>query len=87
MKKQAPNKYVQWAILYGLFTIGFIALLVIAGDEDPRHPVSDAYFFGVKGAAAAVAYACYRIGRYLHSLGLLPEWDKQSAEEGEDLYD
>lgn len=81
---KAPHKYVQWAIVSALFGVGFLAFMVIAGDDDPANPLPLGKWFLIKAVAAAVAYACYRVGWFLYSLGLLPVMDIYLTEE-EDL--
>lgn len=81
---KAPHKYVQWAIVTALFGVGFLALMVIAGDDEPANPLPLGEWFLIKAVAAAVCYACYRVGRFLYSLGLLPVMDIDMDEE-EDL--
>lgn len=83
---KAPHKYVQWAIISALFGIGIIAFFVAAGEDDPANPLSFGDWLMVKGGAVAVVYACYRVGRYLHSLGLLPVADADLTKE-EDYYE
>lgn len=81
---KAPHKYVQWSIVSALFGVGFLAFMVIAGDDDPANPLPLGKWFLIKAVAAAVVYACYRVGRFLYSLGLLPVMDIYLTEE-EDL--
>ncbi len=77
----APHKLIQWAIVTALFGVGFIALLVVAGDDDPENPLPLGKWFLIKATAAAVGYACYRFGRYLYNLGLLPVMDTDFEED------
>lgn len=83
---KAPHKFVQWAIVSVLFGIGFFAFLIIAGDENPEHPMSNADWFAIKIAAAAALYACGLAGKYLYRLGILPVMD-EDIEEEEDFYE
>lgn len=82
---KAPSKFIQWAIVSVLFGVGFLALLVVGGDDDPANPLPLGKWFLVKGIAAAVCYGCYRVGKYLYNLGLLPVMDTDF--EGEDYYE
>lgn len=75
---KAPHKYVQWAIVSALFGVGFTALLVLAGEDDSANPMPTGEWYLIKAAAVAVVYACYRLGRFLHNLGLLPEFNKEA---------
>jgi len=58
---------------YALFVIGLLALVVLAGEEDPENPVSPGYFCLVKGVALAVLLGCIGIGKLLGRRGLLPD--------------
>lgn len=80
---KAPHKYVQWAIVTALFGVGFLAFMVIAGDDDPANPLPIGKWFLIKAVAAAIVYACYRFGRFLYSLGLLPVMDIDMDEEAD----
>lgn len=53
-----------------LFVWGFISFLILA---DPGQPMSDLEFFGLKLAAMASLWLCYRTGRWLNKKGLLPK--------------
>lgn len=78
---KAPHKLIQWAIVTALFSVGLLALLVIAGNDDPANPLPLGEWLLIKVIAAAIAYACYRFGRYLYRLGLLPVMDYDFKEE------
>lgn len=80
---KAPHKYIQWAILSVLFGIGFLAILIIAGDENPEQPMSNADWFAIKIAAGAALYACVIVGKCLYRLGVLPVMDDDIKEEGD----
>lgn len=78
---KAPHKFVQWAIVSILFGVGFLAFMVVAGDDNPEQPLPLWDWFMIKGIAAAVIYACYRAGKHLYNLGLLPVMDDDLLEE------
>lgn len=84
---KAPHKYIQWAILTVLFGIGFFAFLILAGNENPEHPMSIADWFAIKIAAGAALYACVLLGKYLYRLGILPVLDEDMEKEEEDFYE
>lgn len=84
---KAPHKFVQWAILSVLFGIGLFAFLILAGDDNPEHPMSMVDWFAIKLAAGAALYACVLAGKYLYRLGLLPVMDEDFEKEEEDLYE
>lgn len=80
------RKYVQWVIAYTPLTIGFFALLVLAGDDNPAHPISNFDWFAIKGIAAAVIYICYIVDKFLYKIGYMPEIGIDDNEE-EDFYE
>ena len=84
---KAPHKYVQWAIVLALFGVGFLAFMIIAGDDDPANPLPLGKWFLIKAVAAALIYTCYRVGRFLYSLGLLASIDNEDTTEEEDYYE
>lgn len=63
----------QWAILSAVCLVAFFAFMMLAGDEDPEHPLSLIAFLSVKAAALAVLIICYRVLVWLNRKGLLPD--------------
>lgn len=70
------KKVIQWSILSTLFSVGFLAFLVLAGEDDPQNPLPLGRWLTVKGCAAAVVYFCIKLGKYLDRKGLIPEIDE-----------
>lgn len=66
-----------------LASVGILALFIMAGEDQPGNPMSDAQFFISKGAAALVIYGCYRLGKRWKRMGLIAD---PKEEEGEDLW-
>lgn len=73
--KIVSKKVIQWTIFSTLFSIGFLALLVLAGDDDPYNlPLGE--WFLIKFCAMVVIGLCVLIGKYLNGMGLIPETDE-----------
>lgn len=73
--KVTRKSVIQYAILSVLFGIGFLAFMVLAGDDDPSNPLPFGQWLGIKLAAAAVIYLCVKVGKFLDSKGLIPDMD------------
>lgn len=71
--KQATktNKTIQWLIAHTLFGVGFYFFLLLAGDENPRYPLTFREWLTIKVLAAAAIALCVLIGRELHRKGYL----------------
>ena len=67
------RKFIQWGILYALMIIGFMAFLVLAGEDNPYDPMPLFKFFILKVSALAVLGCCVWIGKVCNSKGLLPD--------------
>lgn len=73
--KETMIQKIRAAILY---TVGILALFVIAADETPdQPPMSDALFLISKAAAGIVVYGCYRLGKRWERMGLIVESKKE----------
>lgn len=70
------KKIIQWSIFSTLFCVGFLALLVMAGDDDPQNPLPFGRWLTVKFCALAVFCFCIKLGKYLNRKGLIPEIDE-----------
>lgn len=66
----------QWLVSTPILIVGFLAFIVLAGDETPNTTVSLQQFILVKAAAFLVIYACYHIGRKLYKAGYFPEMEE-----------
>lgn len=71
----------QWIILTIIFCIGFIAVLIIFGEETPGKTMSLMMFCGSKFAAGEVLYLCVLAWKYFNRRGLLPEFKDLEEEE------
>lgn len=78
------KRIAQWSILTGLMAVGFIAFLVLCGEDTPGQPMSDKVFFGSKLAAIAVLFLCVWAGKYLNRKGMLPEMKEPKDDTWED---
>ncbi|MCF0187914.1 MAG: hypothetical protein HUK04_00245 [Bacteroidaceae bacterium] len=81
MKTKHKNTPKQWATMTALVSVGFLAFMVVAGDENPENPMNIGAFCLIKGAAMAVIYGCYRVGKILDRKGLLPEVSEDDENE------
>lgn len=79
MMSDKKRKIIQQVNLYTLFSVGFIAFLVLAVEEDPHNPISFVDFCLIKGAALAVLLGCLGVGKYLDRRGLLPDLNDEEA--------
>lgn len=71
------KKVRQYSLLYILFGIGFFALMIVAGDDDPLNPL--------RLVAMGVLVACVFTGKYLNKLGLFSEIDFDEDEDDENI--
>ena len=67
------RKFIQWGILSVLMTVGFLAFLVLAGEDNPYGPMPFFKFFILKLSALAVLGGCVWTGKVCDSKGLLPD--------------
>ena len=74
----------QWSIFSTLFLAGFMAFLILCGEDNPEQPMSDTVFFGLKLAAGVVLYFCIIAGKYFNHRGLLPEIINSKKDKQED---
>lgn len=79
------KKVIQWTIFSTLFSVGFIALLVLAGDDDPSNPLPFGRWLAIKSVAMGVLVACVFTGKYLNKLGLFSEIDFDEDEDDENI--
>lgn len=75
------SNFFKWAIFSALFAVGFIGLLILAGDDDPYNPMPLGRWFMLKAMGAALMYVAYRIGRLLDRYNLLPEFKDLEEDE------
>lgn len=73
------KRCVQWGAFIVLFALGFFALMVAMGDENPAANFSEVML--VRLMFAALAGACVLLGRYLYRLGWLPDYFTQATTE------
>lgn len=78
------KRIAQWSIFSTLFLVGFVAFLILCGEDTPGQPMSDTVFFGSKLAAGAVLYLCVLVGKYFDRRGLLPEMEDPEEDKQED---
>lgn len=71
--KAKRGKAVQWTAVWFLGIWGFLSFIVLAGEEDPRDPMTLGEFFLIKVAAMASLLLCCYVGKRLHKAGYLPE--------------
>lgn len=71
----------KWVLFCTILTIGFIAFMVLAGEEDSNNPLPFGTFCLNKLGALAVMMICYYIGKKLHAAGLLPKKLEEDLEE------
>ncbi len=74
------KKVWQYSLLSVLFGIGFIAFMIVAGDDDPYNPLPLSEWFAIKLGAAVVIAVCVCIGKYLNKKGLFSEIDFEDDE-------
>lgn len=75
--KTPVNPCIQWAILSALVLVGFMAFLVMCGDDDPFNPMPLGQFLFIKAVALAVFGCCVWIGKICNKKGLLPEMEEE----------
>ena len=74
------KKCAKWVALLTICMIGLIALM-LAGDENPRCPISLREWVAIKLAALVVIALCVYIGKLLYWLGCLPKFLDKLVEE------
>lgn len=65
---------IQTAAVIFLAVLCGLAFVLVAGDDDPRHPMSFFEFISLKLIGIAAIYGCYRFGIVLKEHDLIPEW-------------
>ncbi len=80
MKTKTKNTPKQWAITTALMTVGFIAFLILCGEETPDNPMPLGQFFAAKIAALTVLGGCIKAGKYLHGKGLIVDMNEEDDE-------
>lgn len=78
------NELLKNILFYLILTVGFVLLLIIAGEEAPDSPMTVWEFFLWKFGAIAGLYLLYRLGARLYKAGLMPQslYDELNREEG-----
>lgn len=75
------KKCVQWTALSTVCMVGFIAFMLLAGEENPRCPIPLGEWVAIKLAALVVIALCVCIGKLLYRLGYLPKFLDKLVEE------
>lgn len=83
MEKKKYSETSKWILFYTICTIGFLAFMVLAGEEDPYNPMPLGTFFLYKIGALAVLALCVFAGKKLHAAGMLPKKLDEELEEDE----
>lgn len=83
MEKKKYSETCKWVLFYTICTIGFIAFMVLAGEEDPCNPMPLGTFFLYKIGALAVLAMCFFAGKKLHTAGMFPKKLDENLEEDE----
>lgn len=78
--KTQKSKAVQWTAMWVLALWGFASFIVLAGEEDPRNPMSLGEFFLIKCVAMASLLLCLYVGKRLYRAGYLPEVSDEDEE-------
>lgn len=68
------KKILQWSIYLALGAWGFYSFLVLAGDEDPAHPMILSKFCTIKIIALSSLALCGKTAQICNRRGLLPEF-------------
>lgn len=74
------TKAIQWTVFSVLFTVGFLAFMVLAGEDDPSNPLPIGEWFLIKLSAMAVIGLCVLVGKWLNAKGLIPEISEEDDE-------
>lgn len=75
----------KWSIASTIFAVGFLGLLILAGDDDPYNPMPLGKWFMLKAFGAALIYAAYLVGKLLYSNNLFPESFYKDFDEEDEL--
>lgn len=78
------TKIAKEAILQALGIWGILSIIVLAGEDIPGEPMSDAKFYGTKIAAIVSFALCLLTGRYLNRKGMLPDVKEEEENDKED---
>lgn len=78
--KRKYTEFGKWVLFYALCIVGFLAFMVLAGENDEM-PLGK--FVLYKMAAMAVLALCFYIGKRLRRAGLLPTKIYEEIEEDE----
>lgn len=68
-------------LTFALATIGFVAFLILSGNETPGVPMTMTEFIGSKLAALAVIYGCIRIGKLISRRNIIAKRDNNKEQE------
>jgi hypothetical protein len=74
MKK---TKTVKWLIFSIIGTWGLFSFLIIAGEDNPMHPLPFAQFVLIKLAAMLSLAVCVLVGKKLDKSGYMPEFQEE----------
>ncbi|GEM_PF-2655908 len=69
MKKQI----FKYALVFMLFSIGFLALIVAGGGIEPNNPMSLSLEMTTRAVALCITGGCIKAGRWCGKKGLLPD--------------
>ena len=75
------KKCVQWTALSTVCMVGFIAFMLLAGEENPRCPIPLGEWVIIKISALIVIALCVCTGKLLYRLGYLPKFLDKLVEE------
>ena len=80
------TKILKYALVFALFSIGFLALMVAGGDVDPNNSMSFTREMTTRGVALCITGGCIRAGQWCGKKGLLPDefYEDPDKEEMED---
>lgn len=79
------SNFFKWAIFSALFAVGFIGLLILAGDDDPYNPMPLGRWFMLKAFGASLIYAAYLVGKLLYRSNLLPDSFYKDLDEEDEI--
>lgn len=66
-------KILKYAIVYTLFSVGFLALCVAGGDTNPNNPMSLEKEMATRAIALCVMGGYIKAGQWCGKKGLLPD--------------
>ena len=75
------KKCVQWCALSALCIVGFLAFMLLAGEDNPLTPIPLYEWLIIKILAFVVLALCILAGRWLYHIGYLPRYMDKLVEE------